>query len=64
MDIEELRADVREALGAGREVVELIYVDESEYQQAADAMRADGWHVTENRWPPRAGGVIEVRRPA
>ena len=64
MDIEELRQDVREALGAGREVMELVYVDESEFQQAADAMRTDGWAVTENRWPPRAGGVIEVRRPA
>ena len=61
MDLSELRADVREALAAGRGRVELVYVDEDDYQRAARAMLADGHDVTELRMGSAPGGCIVVR---
>ena len=61
MDLNELRADVREALAAGRERIDLVYVDEDEFQQAARAMLADGHSVTELRLGSAPGGCIVVR---
>lgn len=62
MDIEELRRDVREALGAGRKRVELVYADNADYNAAFAAMRGEGWRVTAERLNP--GGVIVVTKPA
>ena len=58
LNLTELRADVREALAAGRERVELIYATEDEFQAAIGAMRADGHRVTEHRFGGPGGCVI------
>ena len=59
VNIEELRADVREALEAGKPCVTLSYASDDEVDAAKDAMRADGWAV-ELRRGERDGGVITV----
>ena len=61
MDLSELQADVREALDAGREHIELVYVDEDEYQMVVKAMLSDGHDVTELRLGGAPGGCIVVR---
>ena len=63
MKVEELRRDVREALGNGRKRVELVYADNADYNAAFAAMRGDGWRVTAERFGAKAGGVIVVSLP-
>ena len=63
--LDELRADVKGAFGAGIDKVELLYVDEGEFQLAARAMLADGHNVTELRVAEGLpGGLIVVQRAA
>ena len=62
MDIAELRADVREALEAGRPQVELVYASGGEYAAARDAMLADGWRIVAEEDHGEKGGIIVVAK--
>ena len=62
LNVDELRADVREALDAGRPMVSLIYGDDGDYAAALEAMRQDGWRVRASRHPQSMGGIIFVER--
>lgn len=59
LNIEELRADVREALEAGRPNVTLIYGDDANYEAAMTAMRREGYALA--RTKHHRGGIIIVR---
>ena len=59
MDIQELRADVREALANGRPQVEL-YATRIEYEDVLAAMRQDGHRIVLADSRGEDGGMIVV----